>query len=128
MTQKVKSVGDSSDSEQSFINIRDERPIKSGKDGPFDNVIDAAFTRLQDIIAAKNTAEAELDDLFVKRRDHAIEELEKARRRLEFVDEEEKRMKFMVKNGCFKQSDVRNLEGLCDFWSNLCAIETRGFR
>jgi hypothetical protein len=82
----------------------DERSVT---ETPSDESIESAFTRLQGILASKASAEAELEDLFARRRNHAIEELEKARRRLEFVDAEEKRMKSLVVGECFRSVQVR---------------------
>lgn len=128
MTQNFKFADGSSDSEQSFINVLDERPIELGTDALLDNGIYATFARLYDIVAEKNSLEAELDDLFAKRRAHVLEVLEKSRRRLEFIDKEEKQMKNMVKNDCFKEYKACKTSLLNEFWSNLSAIEYSGFR
>jgi hypothetical protein len=105
MTQKMKTRCSTTYSDQGFVDdMIDECPVT---ETPFDESIESAFTRLQETIASKASAEAELEDLFVKRRNHAIEELGKARRRLEFVEEEEKRMKGLVVGECFRSAQVR---------------------
>lgn len=105
MTQKLQTRCSITYSDQSFVDDTiDERPVTETQ---FDESIESAFTRLQEILASKAAAEAELEDLFAKRRNHAIEELEKARRRLEIVDEEEKRMKYLVVGECFRSAQVR---------------------
>lgn len=110
MTQQVKPIDSNPDYEHNFIHVLDEHPLKNHADAPFGDAINSAFARLQDIIAAKISVEAELDDLFTKRRAHALEELEKARRRLEFVDQEEKKMRNKIKGSSFGQPDVWNLK------------------
>jgi aminoglycoside phosphotransferase len=104
MTQKMQTRCSTTYSDQSLVDdMIHERPVA---ETPFDESIESAFTRLQDILASKASAEAELEDLFAKRRNHAVEELEKARRRLEFVNDEEKRMKRLVVGECFRSTQV----------------------
>ena len=105
MTQKMQTLHSTPDSDQNFVgDTIGERPVT---ETPFDGSIESAFTHLQEILASKASAEAELEDLFARRRNHAIEELEKARRRLEFVDAKEKRMKSLVVGECFRSAQVR---------------------
>lgn len=93
MTQKIQSNCWTPRTERGSVDIFEEDHVERLADTPFDEPIKSAFTRLQEIMACKASVEAELEDLFARRRNHAIAELEKARKQLEFVDQEENRMK-----------------------------------
>ena len=106
-TQNAQSTYSISDSESSFVNLPDEQLLKKRTGSPFDEDISAAYAELQTILNAKSSVESRLRDLFTQRRAHALEELERARRQLEFVDDEEKRMKKSFAGECFKEDTVR---------------------
>ena len=106
MTQKAQSTYSISDSESSFVNFPDERLPQKRTGSPFDDDISAAYAELQTILTAKGSVESRLRDLFARRRAHALEELERARRQLEFVDDEEKKMKQSLAGECFKEDTV----------------------
>jgi hypothetical protein len=104
--QKAQSTYSISDSERSFVNIPDEQFAEMRTTSPFDESISAAYAELQEILRSKSVVESRLKDLFAQRRAHALEELEQARRRLEFVDDEEKRMRQCFAGECFKEDTV----------------------
>jgi hypothetical protein len=110
MTQKIQIECSTPHSELSSVDIFDEDYVNRG---PFDETVDSAFMRLRDILASKASAEAELDDLFAKRRSHAVAELEKAKKRLDFVDQEEKRTKGLLIVGSLGYPTVRDDSPLC---------------
>jgi hypothetical protein len=57
------------------------------------NEVEWACTRLQDAIRDERAARESLESLFKKRREDALNGVKKAERHLEFVDEEEERLR-----------------------------------
>lgn len=96
MTQKIQTNCSTPSTERSSVDIFEEDYVFSLGDTPFDEPIKSVFTHLREIMASKLSAESELEDLFERRRDHAVDELEKAKKKLEFVDKEENRMKISL--------------------------------
>jgi hypothetical protein len=49
-----------------------------------------------EIMSSKASAEAKLEDLFERRRSHVVAELEKAKKKLAFVDRDEERIRLSL--------------------------------
>lgn len=107
MTQKLSVTESNCESEMNSTFELDEQSSDSLGNRLLDEPITLAFSRLQEILAAKKSMENELEDLFERRRAHALEELEKAKRRLEFVNQDERQMKELVSAECFRDTNVR---------------------
>jgi hypothetical protein len=76
-----------------------------------------ACTRLQDAIKNEKAARESLESLFRKRRQDALDEVKKAERHLEFVDEEEERLRKTLSDEYLTASKVSQVRVIAPFWN-----------
>jgi len=68
--------------------------------------VERACTRLQDAIREKRSAQESMEFLFKKRREDALDAVKKAQHHLEFVNEEEDRLRKILSNENLSASKV----------------------
>jgi hypothetical protein len=68
--------------------------------------VERACTRLQDAVREQKLARESMELLFKKRRDDALNEVKKAQHHLQFVNEEEERLREILSDGSLNTSKV----------------------